>query len=118
MIGEKGDKNTAMKLLTKIITQHLSSTVSINEEPQGLRQNRSTIDAIFILRQIIEKSIKFNKPAFLCFVDLTQAFDRVQLKDVLKILQERRFGNNIIQVIKQLNTNNSTRIQSDTLSIE
>ena len=110
--------NTAMKLLTKIITQHLSSTVSINEEQQGFRQNRSTIDAIFILRQIIEKSIEFNKPAFLCFVDLTQAFDRVQLKDVLKILQERRVSNNIIQVIKQLNTNNSTRIQSGTSTTE
>ena len=50
--------NTSMKLLTKIITQHLSSTVSINKEKQGFRLNRSTIDAIFILRQIIEKSIQ------------------------------------------------------------
>ena len=111
--------NTAIKLLTKIIIQHLSCTVSINEEQQGFRQNRSTIHStIFILRQIIEKSIEFNKLAFLCFVHLTQAFDRVQLKDVLKILQERRVSNNIIQVIKQLNTNNSTRIQSGTPTTE
>ena len=31
---------------------------------------------------------------------------------LLKILQKRRVSNNIIQLIKQLNTNNSTRIQS------
>ena len=37
---------------------------------------------------------------------------------MLKILQERRVSNNIIQVIKQLNTNNSTRIQSGTSTTE
>ena len=33
------------------------------------------------MRQITEKAIKFNKPAFMCFVDLTQAFDRVKQED-------------------------------------
>ena len=33
---------------------------------------------------------------------------------MLKILQERRVSKNIIQVIKQFNTNNNTRIQSGT----
>ena len=51
-------------------------------------------------------------------MDLTQAFDRVQLKDVLKIPQERIVSNNIIQVIKQLITHNSTRIQSGTSTTE
>lgn len=36
----------------------------------------------------------------------------MQLKDVLNILQERLANHNKIQVIKQLNINNSIRIQS------
>lgn len=64
------------------------------------------------------QAIEFNRLAFLCFVDLTQAFVRVQLKDGLRILQEQGVNNNIIQVIKQLNPNNSTRIQSGTSNTE
>ena len=89
--------NIAMKLIPKIITQHISSTVSINKEQQGFRQNRSTIDAIFLLRQIIEKSIEFNKPACPYFVDLTEAFDIVQLKDPATTKSQQQYdpGNKI-----------------------
>lgn len=120
--GEKKDpKNyrgicllsTVLKLLTKILSQNLTEQININEEQQGFRRNRSTVDAIFILRQIIEKSIEYNKPAFLCFVDLTQAFDRVKLRDVINILQENNINKKIIQIVMDLNTNNYTRIMSD-----
>jgi len=53
------------------------------EEKQGFRKNRSTTDAIFILRQIVEKSIEFNHPTYLRFVDLKKAFERVRLADVI-----------------------------------
>lgn len=39
-----------MKLFTKIIEAIISEHVKISEE-QGFRKNRSTIDAIFIVRQ-------------------------------------------------------------------
>lgn len=64
------------------------------------------MDAIFILRQLIEKSIEYNKPLFLCFVDLKQAFDRVRLDDVVGILQRRNVNAKILKVIKELNQNN------------
>lgn len=50
------------KLLTKILAKEIAQT-GINEEQQGFRQNRSTVDAIFILRQISEKAIEFDKTA-------------------------------------------------------
>ena len=59
------------------------------EEQQGFRQNRSTTDAIFIVRQIAEKSIEFNHTAYFCFVDLTNAFDRVKLAEVIECLREK-----------------------------
>ena len=36
-------------------------STGICEEQQGLRNNKSAIDAIFIIRQITEKAIEFNK---------------------------------------------------------
>lgn len=106
--------SSVMKLFTKILAMYISST-GIAEEQQGFRQNRSTTDAIFIVRQIAEKAIEFNYPAHMCFVDLTKAFDRIQLKDVIEILRKRNVSQNIISVITSLNTNNTTCIRTDNL---
>ncbi|KAJ4431764.1 hypothetical protein ANN_20369 [Periplaneta americana] len=61
----------------------------MSEEQQRFRQNRSVIDAIFTLRQVAEKAIEYSKPAYLCFIDLKQAFDRDKMKNVVTKLQEK-----------------------------
>ena len=104
--------SAALKLFTKILSEAIADT-GIEEEQQGFRRNRSTIDAIFIVRQIVEKAIEFNKPAFLCFVDLTKAFDQVRLQDVLCILQKRNVDGKIIAAVQSLNTGNTTSIKVD-----
>jgi hypothetical protein len=72
-------------ILLGIKTCRLTETFEIytnQRRTAGLRKNLSTADAIFIMRQIVEKSIEFNHPAYLCFVDLKKAFDQVGLADV------------------------------------
>ena len=96
--------STMSKFLTKIFEEEIADT-GLCEEQQGFRKNRSAIDAIFTIRQITEKAIEFNKPAFMYFVDLTQAFDRVKLEDVVPLLQKREVYR-IITIINKLNTNN------------
>lgn len=118
--GEKTDpKNyrgislmsSVLKLFTKILAEEVMST-GICEEQQGFRNNRSAVDAIFIIRQITEKAIEFNKTAFMCFIDLTQAFDRVQLTDVITLLHKRNIHPNIIRIIEELNTENFTYVRT------
>ncbi|KAJ3642921.1 hypothetical protein Zmor_025668 [Zophobas morio] len=72
--------------MTKIILEKLQPYLEINEEQQGFRLNRSTTDAIFIIRQTVEKAIEYNVPAF----------DRVRLSDV---------------IIKDIYTNRTTKTQ-------
>jgi len=43
----------------------------------GFRPNRSTIDNIFIVRQIMEKCHEFNIELHNVFIDYAQAFDSV-----------------------------------------
>ena len=43
----------------------------------GFRLGCSTADQIFTLKQIFEKSWKYGKDLFACFVDLEKAYDRV-----------------------------------------
>ena len=108
--GAKTDTTSTMsKFLTKIFEEEIADT-GLYEEQQGFRKNRSAIDAIFTIRQITEKAIEFNKPAFMCFVDLIQAFDRVKLEDVVPLLQKREVHPRIITIINKLNNNNHTSI--------
>ncbi|KAH1024898.1 hypothetical protein HUJ05_009734 [Dendroctonus ponderosae] len=104
--------STVSKLLTKILAEEVTNT-GICEEQQGFRHNRSTIDAILTLRQIAEKAIEFNKPAFMCFIDLSQAFDKVRLTDVIKLLEERKIHQNIVSIIRELNTGNHTLVKAE-----
>lgn len=100
------------KLFTKIIAEEVAST-GIADEQQGFRRNRSTIDTVFILRQKTEKAIEYNKAAFMCFIDLTKAFDRVRLTNVLRILKSRKISPRIVTIIKELNSGNSTFIKME-----
>ena len=33
--------------------------------------------AIFVVRQLAEKALEYNKPAFYCFIDIEKAFDKI-----------------------------------------
>lgn len=66
-----------MKLFTQILGYVLTEVSEISEEQQGFQKNLSTIDAIFIVKQIAEKVLEFDKLAYLCFIDLTKAFVKV-----------------------------------------
>lgn len=68
------------------------------------------LHAIFIARQIVEKAIEYGKLAFMCFIDLTKAFDRVKLIDVINILMRKHIPEAIIETLKQLNLNTLTHI--------
>jgi len=47
------------------------------EEQAGFRAGRSTIDQIFVARQLSEKSFEMNRTLYDNFVDFKQAFDSV-----------------------------------------
>lgn len=68
----------------------------------------------------MEKSIKYEKPAFMCFIDLTKAFDQVRLKDVTDIIiREADIPEEIVRIIETLNKNTITQIfASNTLTEE
>lgn len=103
--------NSTLKLLTAIIKDKIEERLNMAEEQQGFRKNRSTIDATFIVRQIVEKSIEYNKPAFMCFVDLKSAFDRVKRIDIINLLEKQRIEQNIVKVINEINVNNKTKVR-------
>ena len=56
------------------------------ESQCGFRAERSTIDMVFSLRQLQEKSREQHMPLYIAFIDLTKAFDLVSRDGLFKVL--------------------------------
>ena len=69
------------KLFTSVINNRLKTWEQENEistDAQfGFKTNHSTIDAIFILKYLIDKKLNDKKNLYCAFIDLKKAFDSV-----------------------------------------
>ena len=71
----------AGKILPKIIARRLSKYCErvgiLSEEQSGFRPNRSTTDMMFVIRRLQELARKKQITLYVCFIDLTKAYDSV-----------------------------------------
>ena len=58
----------------------------IMEYQCGFRRNRSTIDHIFSIRQILEKKREYNKEVCQLFIDFEKAYDSIKRESLYDIL--------------------------------
>ena len=67
------------KVFADIILQRLKKLAELIyvQSQSGYRSGRSTIDGIFTLRQLMEKSREQRRNMYIAFVDFTKAFDTV-----------------------------------------
>ena len=100
------------KILTRIILERLRTAVDsrLRENQAGFRTGRSCIDQIATLRIIIEQSLEWQSPLYICFVDFKRAFDTIDREVMWKILKHYGIPNKIIKIIRSLYTNTSCRV--------
>ena len=84
----------AGKILLKIIARRLSEYCErvgiLPEEQNDFRLNRSTTDMMFVIRRLQELARKNLIPLYVCFIDLTKAYDSVNRTLLWTVLA--RFG--------------------------
>ena len=70
---------TAAKVMGKQIIKTISRRVDkkLRKEQAGFRSGRSTIEQIFVLRNIIKQTAEWNASVYICFIDYEKAFDSV-----------------------------------------
>ena len=95
----------AGKILLKIIARRLSDYCErvgiLQEEQSGFRPNRSTTDMVFVIRRLQELVWKKRIPLYVCFIDLTKAYDSVDRTLLWTVLARFGVPQIMILVIRQ-----------------
>lgn len=104
--------NTAYKILTSIIRQRIGkySERRLGEYQQGFRKGRSTIDAIHVMTQIIEKAYEHNIELHVLFLDFRQAFDGLNRQKVLEDMQAMEVPAKLIRLTKMTMEGSRARV--------
>ena len=95
--------STAGKVLAKILLARLQQVASkiLPESQSGFRARRSTIDPIFTLRQLQEKSIEQQRPLYMVFIDFTKAFDTIDRELLWKLLEHYGCPDIVVKIIRE-----------------
>ena len=75
---------------------------SISDSQFGFRPGRGITDAIFIIRQLIEKAKEHQIPLHFHFIDFKAAFDTIWREALWKMLLKIVIPNKFVEIIKNL----------------
>ena len=103
------------KFLADMILQRLTTLARrvYPESQQGYREGRGTIDGIFTVRQLMEKSREQHRNLYIAFIDFTKAFDTVNRQLLFSILEKIGCPPKLTNLIKLLYTNVKARLIVD-----
>ena len=94
-----------MKVLERIVDGLIRQLVSIDDSQIDFVPGRGTTDAIFVVRQLQEKSLAANKRLYMAFIDLEKAFDRVPRKVIWWALRKLGVEEWILRLVQGMYAN-------------
>ena len=101
----------SMKLWERVIEAKIRKEVTIAEQQFGFMPGRSTTDAIFCLRMVLEKWTEGQKAVHCAFVDLEKAYDRVPREELWECLRLAKTSKCYIRIIKDMYDGATTTVR-------
>ena len=101
-----------MKLWERIIEARIRKKVTIAEQQFGFMPRRSTTDAIFCLRMLLEKWTEGKKAMHCAFIDLEKAYDRVPREELWECLWLAETSKCYIRIIEDMYDEATTTVRS------
>ena len=90
-------------ILNNRLVQWSESTGRLDECQFGFREGRNTIDCIYILQSLIERSL--SKKLYCAFVDYKMAFDLVNREELWFKLTNNAVSTKMLNILKAMYTN-------------
>ena len=90
-----------LKILERILDKRIRKVVKIDPKQFGFMPRKSTVDAIFIVRQLLEKRIEGNLVVFCGFVDLEKAYDRVPREVLYWCLRRKGVSEKLVRMVTE-----------------
>ena len=66
------------------------------------RPGRSCTDAIFTLRSVIDRFVRKNKTLYLCFIDISKAYDSIDRETAWNTLIHRGLPSKVIRLLRDM----------------
>ena len=101
----------AMKVVEKVLEERLRRVVKISACQCGFMPGKGTIDAIYVVRRMMEKHEAKGKKLYLCFVDLRKAFDRVPRSVIAWALRKSGVVEGEVRAVMRLYEGVKTRVR-------
>jgi hypothetical protein len=104
---------TSHRILSNILFSRLIPYADeiIGDLQCGFRRNRSTIDQIFYIRQILEKKWEYNGTVHQLFIDFKKACDSVRREVLYSILIEFGILRKLVGLIKMCLNETYSRVR-------
>ncbi|GJU40600.1 putative pre-mRNA-processing factor 6-like [Tanacetum coccineum] len=107
-----------MKLWERVIERRLRRETEVSENQFGFMPGRSTMEAIHIIRSLMEKYRERQKDLHLAFLDLEKAYDSVLRELIWKTLSDKGTPMRYIKVIQDMYEGARTCVRTPTGNTE
>ncbi|KAK3561320.1 hypothetical protein QTP86_030618 [Hemibagrus guttatus] len=97
-----------MKLWERVVEARLRKVVEVCEQQYGFMPRKSTTDAIFALRILMEKYRDGQRELHCVFVDLEKAYDRVPREELWYCMRKSGVAEKYVRVVQDMNERSRT----------
>jgi hypothetical protein len=101
-----------MKIWERIIEHRLRGVTNITENQFDFMSGRSTMEAIFLIRQLMERCREQKKDIHMIFIDLEKTYNKVSKNIMWWALQKHKVSIKYITFIKDMYDNVVTSAQT------
>ena len=99
-----------MKLWERIVEKRLRSDLKFSNQQYGFMPGKSTTDALFALRVLMEKYREGQNELHCVFVDLEKAYDKVPREEVWYCMRKSGLAEKYVRIVQDMYDDSTTAV--------
>ena len=100
-----------MKLWVRVVERRLRSELTFSEQQYGVIPGKSTTDALFALRVLMEKYREGQKELHCVFVDQEKAYDKVPREEVWYCMRKSGLAEKYVRIVQDMYDDSITAVR-------